>query len=139
MNYNNGFPVTYPQMMPQMPYQQMPQPVVPQMQNPMQNAQQADNSGIVWVQGEAGAKAYPVQAGKSLLLMDAEQHQFYIKSTDQSGMPMPLRIFAYEEVVESNVPKTETKNFITREEFEQRLAELSTPKTYTKKEVKKDE
>lgn len=139
MNYNNGFPVTYPQMM-QVPYQQMPQPLVPQMQNPMQNTQQqTTNNGIVWVQGEAGAKAYPVAAGNSLLLMDAEQHQFYIKSTDQSGMPMPLRIFAYEEVVESNVPKTETKNFITREEFEQRLAELSTPKTYTKKEVKKDE
>ena len=56
-----------------------------------------NNVGIVWVQGEAGAKSYLVGAGQSVLLMDAEGSTFYIKSTDASGIPMPLRIFDYKE------------------------------------------
>lgn len=57
-----------------------------------------NENGIMWVQGEAGAKSYLVGAGRSVLLMDSESSRFYIKSTDNSGMPMPLRIFEYKEV-----------------------------------------
>ena len=52
---------------------------------------------IIWVQGEEGAKAYMVAAGNSVLLMDSENSAFYIKSTDASGMPLPLRAFDYKE------------------------------------------
>ncbi len=38
-----------------------------------------------------------VAAGNSVLLMDSENSAFYIKSTDASGMPMPLRVFDYTE------------------------------------------
>ena len=88
-----------------------------QMRMPQQN-----NSGITWVSGEAGAKAYLVAAGTSVLLMDSEASRFYIKSTDASGMPMPLRVFDYTERAQmANIApgasKTAGMDFVTREEF----------------------
>ena len=56
---------------------------------PQQRPYQQHQNGLLWVQGEEAAKAYMVAAGNSVLLMDSEKHSFYIKSTDQSGMPMP--------------------------------------------------
>lgn len=75
----------------QAPYQ------VPQMQQPSQMP--AANQGILWVQGEAGAKSYLVAPGTSVLLMDSESEQFFIKTMDSAGMPQPLRIFRYTEVL----------------------------------------
>ena len=66
------------------------------MQQPTAQTAQATPS-IIWVQGEEGAKAYMVAAGNSVLLMDSENSAFYIKSTDASGMPLPLRVFDYKE------------------------------------------
>lgn len=66
----------------------------PQMQPPPPAQTQ---SSITWVQGEEGAKAFLVAAGNSVLLMDSEAPVFYIKSTDASGMPMPLRVFDFVE------------------------------------------
>lgn len=95
MAYNYGFPVTY---QPMYYYQQ------PQQQQPQMSYAPQQQSGIVWVQGEAGAKAYPVSAGTNQLLMDSESECFYIKSTDASGMPQPLRVFEYKEVVHTQEP-----------------------------------
>lgn len=98
----------------------------PWYSQPAQQPQQT-GSAINWVQGEAGAKSFAVAPGQSVLLMDSETNVFYIKSADTSGMPQALRIFDYKE----RVPKTETvstENYITREEFEKRLAELSDAK-----------
>ena len=67
-----------------------------QYQQPPQQ-QQNVNQGILWVQGEAGAKSYLVAPNTSVLLMDSENSQFYIKTTDQAGMPT-LRTFVYQEV-----------------------------------------
>ena len=76
------------------------------------------SSGIVWVQGEAGAKSYLVGAGQSVLLMDAEGSCFYIKSTDASGMPMPLRVFDYKERTQStSASPIAGTEYVTREEF----------------------
>lgn len=110
----------------------------PQMVNnptpPTQTPQSASN-GMIWVQGEAGAKSYLVGAGNSVLLMDSEQSRFYIKSSDSSGMPMPLRIFEYTEInspnSEAKAPKT-PNDYITREEFEKRIKEI------TRQEVKEN-
>lgn len=66
-------------------------------------AQQA-GTGIQWVQGEAGAKAYWVAPGASVMLMDSEEPRFYIKSADGAGMPMPLRIFDYTERQQAQQP-----------------------------------
>jgi hypothetical protein len=88
------------------------------------------NNGIQWVQGEEAAKSYYVQPGKSVLLMDSESKCFYIKSVDASGMPLPLRIFDYTERMQT-APASPTANatpnndYITREEFERRISEIS--------------
>ena len=58
------------------------------------NTSQPQN-GINWVQGEAGAKSYAIAPGQSVLLVDSEKDVFYIKTSDASGMPMPLRIFFF--------------------------------------------
>lgn len=107
----------------------------------MQQAQQ----GIQWVQGIAGAKAYNIGAGQSVLLMDSESNAFYIKSTDPSGMPLPLRIFDYTERTAQNAQATpqaagiDTSVFVTHEELEARLAALSAPVTAKKSTTKKAE
>lgn len=119
MAYNNYFPQYYPNQVPMMQaQQQMPvgQPTMPQ------NAPQASANGITWVQGEASAKSFPVGAGQSVLLMDSEESVFYIKSTDQSGMPQPLRIFDYTERTaqhsEAGVAK-KNDDYVSRKEFEE--------------------
>lgn len=77
---------------------------------------QQQNSGIIWVQGENAAKAYPVSAGQSILLMDSEDSIMYIKSTDQSGMPH-LRVFEYKERIGTHKDTPQTTEYISREEF----------------------
>lgn len=95
------------------------------------------NPGITWVQGENAAKSYPVANGQSVLLMDSENSVMYIKSTDQSGMPLPLRIFDYTErsQTHTNAPQMlseEKSDYISRDEFDafrdEIRAELRQPK-----------
>ena len=120
----NGFPATYQPMFGQ---QQIPmiQPVL-QQQQPQPQQQQGSGVMCVWVQGESGAKGYPVAAGTTVMLLDSENQAFYIKSTDSSGMPMPLRTFDFtERVTKSQTQKEETENYVTWEDFEKRLAEIS--------------
>lgn len=91
--YNNPYQYSFgvPGQMNQ--FQQQP------VQMPAQPVQQQqNNNGILWVSGEVGAKSYLVAPGTSVLLMDSESEKFYIKSTDASGMPQPLRTFEYHEV-----------------------------------------
>lgn len=82
------------------------------------------SNGINWVQGEAGAKSYNIAAGQSVLLMDSESNVFYIKSSDISGMPLPLRIFDYTERKQKQESPQQNNDYITRKEFEKRLSEL---------------
>jgi hypothetical protein len=128
MAYNNGFPITYQQMYPQY----VPSSFQPQMmQQQPQMTQPVNDTGILWVQGEAGAKSWAVAPGKSVMLMDSESNTFYIKSSDNSGMPMPLRIFDYTERTQLTQPvntiqheQIDTSQFITKEELEKRLSEF---------------
>ena len=111
--------------------QQFQPPTPPATTQPM--AQQGNN-GLIWVQGEAGAKSYLVAPGNTVMLMDSEGERFYLKSADASGMPMPLRIFEYKERTEASSPafsapvaaqNVNLDNFVTREEFEQRMASVA--------------
>lgn len=113
-NYGQYYNPLQPQMdrlaQMQAQYQQQ-QPQVPQT-----------NQGILWVQGEAGAKSYLVAPNTSVLLMDSENSQFYIKTTDQAGMPT-LRTFVYQEVTGApqNAQKQPETNlddkYVTRQEY----------------------
>ena len=60
-----------------------------------------NNGSIVWVQGKAGAEAYPVAPGNKIMLMDSNDPILYVKSADTSGKPMPLVIYDLVERKES--------------------------------------
>ena len=108
------------------------QPMVQQVQQMPTPAPQTNN-GLVWVQGEVAAKSYPVAPNCTVMLMDSEGERFYLKSADSSGMPLPLRVFEYTERI--NAPTGDFKGgtsdfsemddrFVTREEFERRMASI---------------
>lgn len=100
---------------------QFPQTAIPMPAQSVQQPQQNSN-GILWVSGEVGAKSYLVAPGTSVLLMDSESEKFYIKSTDVSGMPQPLRTFEYHEVGAQMPPKQPVQNmdskYVTRQEYD---------------------
>ncbi|MBR5286449.1 MAG: hypothetical protein IKU30_06065 [Clostridia bacterium] len=75
--------------------QQAPSPVTATPQP------QPANNGVIWVQGESGAKSYIIAPNTTVLLMDSESNRFYLKSSDASGMPQPLRIFEYSEIAKN--------------------------------------
>lgn len=125
--------------------QQFQPPVTPPTTQPM--AQQGNN-GLIWVQGEAGAKSYLVAPGNTVMLMDSEGERFYLKSADASGMPMPLRIFDYKERINATTSdfKAPTSDFseldgkyITREEFEQRMSSMASQCQCRNKAKKKED
>jgi len=109
MAYGSVYPMGYN------PYystqQQMPQPT-PQPQN---------NSNLIWVQGEAGAKSYLVAPNNTVQLWDSESRTIYLKSADASGMPS-MKILDYtirgENSAQNNVQINEQKNdYATHEEL----------------------
>jgi len=81
------------------------------------------NQGLLWVQGEAGAKSYLVAPNTTVLLMDSEGSRFYLKSTDNAVMPS-LRVFEYSEVSQNaqQAPQSEQINlddkYVTRHEYD---------------------
>lgn len=81
----------------------------------------AQNSGIIWIQGEAAAKSYLVAPNTTVALWDSEAQSIYLKSADASGMPS-MRVLDY--TIRDNAPKMPQntplaagQDFPTREEF----------------------
>lgn len=119
----------------QYPYNQQStyQNQMPQMQQPQQN-QPIGNAGFVWVQGEAGAKAYPVAAGNSVLLMDSENPVLYMKSTDSSGKPLPIETYDLVKRVNASyqmppaqapkAPEIDLSEYVKSSELEAKVMEL---------------
>ena len=64
-------------------------------QQPIQQTVQQNNqnSGFQWVQGEAAAKAFHVEPGQTVLLMDSDSPVLYFKSSDVTGRPTPMIIY----------------------------------------------
>ena len=87
-----------------------------------------------------------VAAGNSVLLMDSENSTFYIKSTDASGMPQPLRVFDYTERTASQKQPTQAtqkpkEEYVTRQEFNAltaRFDALTADKPLTRKKKEAD-
>jgi hypothetical protein len=116
--YNNPYQYSFgvPGQMNQFQQQPVQMPAQP-LQQPQQNS-----NGILWVSGEVGAKSYLVAPGTSVLLMDSENEKFYIKSTDVSGMPQPLRVFEYHEI-NGRMPQKQPEAamndmYVTRKEYQ---------------------
>ena len=121
------------------------QPMVQPVQQIPTPAQQTNN-GLVWVQGEAGAKSFLVAPGCTVMLMDSEGERFYLKSADASGMPLPLRVFEYKERTETAQQATGgsvaafdylNNKFVTRDEFERRMASIA-PQKKSKNKLTED-
>ena len=118
MAYNSGFPVTYPQMYYQPQYQAQQQP--------------QQNSGMIWVSGEAGAKAYLVAPNTTVQLWDSEAQVVYLKSADASGMPS-MKVLDYTirqnagngPVAASAIPTINPTEYATRAEFDALQGELN--------------
>lgn len=115
MAYNNYFPTGY-----------MPQYYAPtQYQNSptqMSGTSQAQ-SGIIWVQGEAGAKSYLVAPNTTVQLWDSEAQVIYLKSADASGMPsiktLDYTIRNTTPTVQQAAMKTQdNNNYVTKNEFD---------------------
>lgn len=91
-----------------------PNPVVMPMQQP--------SNGIIWVQGEEGAKAYMVAPGNSVQLWDSENPVIYLKSADANGIPS-MRIFDLVERVTSarmplESPNSSNDKFVTQDQID---------------------
>lgn len=84
-------PMQQPMM--QQPVQQMPVQQQMSMQTPIQQMPMVQTSDDrIWVQGEAGAKAYFVAANATVVLWDTESPTLYVKSADATGKPLEMDI-----------------------------------------------
>lgn len=89
-----------------------------------------------WVQGEIGARAYPVGANCMGVLLDSEDTTcFYLKTVDNFGMPAPLRKFRFKEenlqngqYLQSGQPNPEQGMYVTKDELEKMVNERITAK-----------
>ena len=111
----------YQQQMPQIPQQMQQEQIQPMSQ--MQQPTQVLNQGILWVQGEAGAKSYLVAPGAKVLLLDSEGSKFYIKSVDQMGMPT-MHTYEYKEVFPNQMPPVVAEVKETEYATQEEMAEL---------------
>lgn len=109
MAYFNGYPASY-------------QPVFPYQAQPQQPVQQpAQQSGIIWVQGEAAAKSYLVGPNTTVQLWDSEEKTIYLKSADASGMPS-IKILDY--TIRGEAPEVK-QEYATRDELKALAEKIS--------------
>lgn len=94
-------------------------------QYPQTNSFQNGTSSLIWVQGEAAAKSYPVAPNSSVALWDSEANVIYVKSADMSGMPS-LKVLDY--TMRDGAPqRTDFKtqgDFATKEDVEYLKGEI---------------
>ena len=138
MAYNNGFPVTYPQMFPQyqQPYQ-MPQ--YQQMQQPAQQQIQQPSSRMAEVFPAASEKTvleFPVQAGTTVMFVANDDTFTAIKEASVTGQITTVFFDLKEASVTGQIttvffdrrpPSAAEKPvdmalYVTRDELEKRLA-----------------
>lgn len=125
MAYNNYFPTGY----------QPAQIVYPQAQ---QNQAQNSN-GIIWVTGEASAKAYLVAPNQSVQLWDSESQTIYLKSADASGIPsMRILDYTFRDSAPQSKESLDVGVFATKEDVDYLKEEIASLKAnFEGKEGKK--
>lgn len=93
----------------------------------MYNPYQTNN--LIYVQGEAGAKAYHVAPNTTVVLWDSESPTIYVKSADMMGYPT-MTILDYkrrETPLPNATESSQTNPYVTMEQFhtlESKLADL---------------
>ena len=161
MAFNNGFPMTYqpvggfyaPTMgqmgqMGQVPQMGPMQQVSPQPQIQAPLPAPTTPQGIIWVQGEAGAKSYLVAPNTTVQLWDSENYVIYLKSADASGMPS-MKIIDYkirDAASPIHIPSPDAGSYVKEDDFsafraevEKRFKEVAENDIVTKKGEKVNE
>ncbi len=114
MAWNNPyFPVNY---QPFQMYQQNPQMMTP----PTIRAE------IVQVDGEQAAAAYPVGAGASQMMIARDDSAIFVKTAGANGQTN-LDVFV-KRPSKPTTPPFDVSAYVTRDEFEARLAALNAPR-----------
>lgn len=108
-NYNAYQPVGTPQ-----------QFAMDQMQQFQQRAQMQQGMQLIRVTGMDGAKAYQMPPNSVVPLFDADNDIMYVKSTDGAGFPT-IRAFAFQPIEN---PTPQAQQYVTRDEFNNALAQL---------------
>lgn len=89
------------------------------MQAPQQAVQSntAPASGFmtIFVNSEEEVTNYPVAAGLTVLLISFNLKKFWLKGTDMSGIPTPLRTFSFDET--TPVKNQNDLDTVSRSEF----------------------
>ena len=130
MAFNNGYPATYQ----------------PMYYTPQYQPQQQTN-GIIWVQGEAGAKSYLVAPNTTVQLWDSETQRIFLTSADASGMPsMKVLEYTIRDQTPANGPVaastphvTNPPDYATRAEIEALAAQIDALKAEIEGKTKKGE
>ena len=112
-NYSNPQAIAPPQ---------QPTLFAPRTSTGFQNQNGAQNNTFQWVQGQAGAEAYLVAPGASVILMDSNAPVIYFKSADNSGRYLPMKPY---DLVErkapvqgpNEAPSIDTTSFVKRDEI----------------------
>ena len=124
MAYNNGFPMSYQQFYQpqyQQPYNsfqsgnnQMQQQAAQQMMTPP-----TIHAEIVQIADRAEALNFPVGAGQAQMMIAKDDSAIFVKTAFANGQSNLV-----EYVKKAPEPQTPQSDYVTREEFERRLAEI---------------
>lgn len=112
---------------------QLRQSNMQQQTQPFQQAQTQTPDERIWVQGEAGAKAYMVAAGCTVALWDSEQQRIYLKSVNLNGVPMMQTLtYTFDSAPpvqnpaqqQATAQMPDLSEYVTKEELEKRISML---------------
>ncbi len=80
---------------------------------------------MIWVQGEAGAKGYPVAPNCTVVLWDSESSTIYVKTADGTGIPT-MRTLDFVERTGAKEHKCNCgENFVSKAQFEELTAKVN--------------
>lgn len=74
-----------------------------------------NTNNIIKVNGIESVKAYTTMPNSTVVLFDANEDKFYVKTTDASNYPT-IRSFTFSEI---KSPKIENSEYVTKDEFTQ--------------------
>lgn len=139
MNYNNYFPASYQPIYPQQ-YQYQQQLQMQQAQQQAQAQQQVPqqqftpptiHAEIVQIASREEGVNYPVGAGQTQMMIMKDDSAILIKTAFPNGQ---INIEEYIRKPKSTSPDAE--GYVTREEFEQRLSELTAKRNAVQRKEK---
>jgi hypothetical protein len=86
------------------------------------------NNNILWVDGEVGAKAYPLYGiNNGVILMDREEEDvIYIKTTDSQGRPSTQRYKLIPEQKQEMQP-LKLEEYVRKDELQDMLKQILQP------------